>query len=253
MLSRFINSDIVQNLERDTTSAVNLFTYTNNNPIMYVDFNGNRPKWWKWVASTAAVIAGVLLVATGVGGVAGGMLISAGVSSIVGGYINEANGGSFDSGYFIGAATGALAGLTAGWGGTLMVSASKATGLAVIGYISSALGVSFVGGSVASFGNMYFNSYFNGTKFDFNQALEAGLLGGTFNIFSAYLAGTSQIISSTGETILNNQRYAYYALSGYIGFAGEALAQSTVYGLNKLNEWVDKNKDKIKKYIPYIL
>lgn len=253
MLSRFINMDNTNYLELGSVTGGNLFAYCNNEPVMHVDFNGNKPKWWQWVASTVVVAAGVLLVATGVGGVAGGMLISAGVSSIVGGYINEANGGSFDSGYFIGAATGALAGLTAGWGGTLMVSASKATGLAVIGYISSALGVSFVGGFLASFGNVYFNSNSNGTEFDFDQALEAGLLGGTFNIFSAYLAGTSQIISSTGKTILDNQRYAYYALSGYIGFAGEALAQSTVYGLNKLNEWFDKNKDKIKKYIPYIL
>jgi len=107
--------------------------------------------------------------------------------------------------------------------------------------------------SYKPYGNVNFNLNSNGTEFDFDQALESGLLGGTFNIISAYLAGTSQIISSTGKTILDNQRYVYYALSGYIGFAGEAFVQSTVYELNKLNEWFDKNKDKIKKYIPYIV
>ena len=50
---------------------------------MYSDDDGRSPEWWQCGLSGAAVIAGIVLSATGVGGILGGVLIGAGAGSII--------------------------------------------------------------------------------------------------------------------------------------------------------------------------
>ena len=44
---RWLNSDSINYLEPQNIICLNLFVYCNNNPVMYVDENGNMPKWLK--------------------------------------------------------------------------------------------------------------------------------------------------------------------------------------------------------------
>ena len=50
---------------------------------MYSDPDGHLPKWAAWLISGAAIVGGVILCATGVGGIAGGVLIGAGAGSLI--------------------------------------------------------------------------------------------------------------------------------------------------------------------------
>ena len=74
---------------------------------MLFDPNGHAPEWWQWAISGAMFVAGVALVATGVGGVAGGALICAGANSMIGSYVSEATGSSSVAGWVGGMITGA--------------------------------------------------------------------------------------------------------------------------------------------------
>ena len=77
-----------------------------NNPISYSDPSGNLPKWAAWLISGVAIVGGIVLCATGVGGILGGVLIGAGAGSLINGYVTEANGGDFTAGYIGGAISG---------------------------------------------------------------------------------------------------------------------------------------------------
>ena len=48
---------------------MDLYAYGLNNPVMYVDPTGHMPEWLGWVLSSAAIIGGIVLCATGVGGI----------------------------------------------------------------------------------------------------------------------------------------------------------------------------------------
>ena len=49
------------------------------------------PEWAAWLISGAAIVGGIVLCATGVGGILGGVLIGAGAGSLINGYVTEAN------------------------------------------------------------------------------------------------------------------------------------------------------------------
>ena len=115
---------------------------------MLSDHNGHAPEWWQWAISGAMVVAGVALVATGVGGLAGGSLICAGANSIIGSYISEATGGSSFAGWAGGMITGAMCGTGAGLAGKLLVDATAATGAVCLGYLAAGCVVAF--GSVVT-------------------------------------------------------------------------------------------------------
>ena len=106
MTGRFISMDDVEYIDPETIGGVNLFAYCNNNPVMQVDETGNMPKWLGWLISGVEVVAGIALIATGVGAKYGATLIGSGVGSLINGYITEANGGTFGAGW-----TGGQAGL----------------------------------------------------------------------------------------------------------------------------------------------
>ena len=134
------------------------YNYAGNDPLHAVDPSGLRPvtdaelqayrdsnngafaavgDWvsnnWEYLAGGAMVIAGGVLVATGVGGPLGGMLIGAGVDTI----IQKATTGSVDWGQV---AVGAVVGLIPMGGVATRLGLSGLRGAAVTGAASGALG-----------------------------------------------------------------------------------------------------------------
>ena len=64
---RWLNGDSIEYLKADNVNGMNLFSYCKNNPIMYVDQNGNMPTWAKWLVG-GLVLAGVVAAAVLTGG-----------------------------------------------------------------------------------------------------------------------------------------------------------------------------------------
>ena len=56
---RFITIDDISYLDPDSVNGLNLYAYCLNNPIMYTDPDGNKPKWWQ---NLLIAVAGVLLI-----------------------------------------------------------------------------------------------------------------------------------------------------------------------------------------------
>lgn len=159
------------------------------------------PKWLAWALSGAAVIAGVALSATGVGGILGGILIGAGAGSLINGYVNEANGGSFDAGYIGGAISGALCGVGAGVGGIAFNAAAKATGAALIGNIMLGASSSFVGGFAGNMAGVMTTAKIDGTFNDINWSKTAGISAavGGLNVLAGIASGVGSIIADYGK------------------------------------------------------
>ena len=131
---RFISADSIEYLDPETLGGLNLYAYCCNNPVMMVDKNGNKPKWWQWLlfgigAALVVAAAVVLTVATAgvampglVGaiavGAAKGALIGAAIGSAVGiaggaiyaGVTGADFGESILSGFLIGFGIGAIVG-----------------------------------------------------------------------------------------------------------------------------------------------
>ncbi|MDE6285208.1 MAG: hypothetical protein K2M17_05625 [Bacilli bacterium] len=176
-VGRFINADDISNVEPDGINGLNLYAYCLDNPVMLIDDNGNKPKWWQWligalivVAVTAAVVltAGAAAVAIGasaavtlgvMAGAAIGGLVVGGASLIKQG----TSGGEMDYGQlalntFIGGAVGALVGGGAGYlfgsgaaaaiGGGSSFAVAGGSSLAIAGGGSVSVGVAVSGTGV---------------------------------------------------------------------------------------------------------
>ncbi len=124
---RFLNADSLSYLgEGNDLQNYNLYSYCENNPVMYCDPSGHEPEWWQWAlfgvgVALVAVAAGMAIAGTGgVGAFGMGALIgSAGVGAVgagVGAAIGYANGGTDGilSGLLTGYGIGALAGFVVG-------------------------------------------------------------------------------------------------------------------------------------------
>ena len=173
------------------------------------DSLGNAPKWWQWAVSGAMVVAGVALVATGVGGYAGGALICAGVNSVVGSYVSESSGGSSEAGWIGGMVTGAACGLGAGAAGELLLEASKEVGVACLGKAASSIGMAFSSGFAGSIAGQSISSFIDGKSLDINRALQTAATTGVVNCFSGIGSGIGNairempLISTTTTTCAN--------------------------------------------------
>ena len=66
-LGRFMTIDGIEYLDPETINGLNLYAYCNNNPVMYVDPNGNKwwnPASWNW-GKIGRFIGGVALAVVG--------------------------------------------------------------------------------------------------------------------------------------------------------------------------------------------
>ena len=98
---RWLNSDSIDYLEPQNITCLNLFAYCNNNPVMYVDENGNMPKWAQWLIGGALIVGAVALTIATVS-VGGSLALAMG-----GGFWTSVAGGAI-SGAAVGTVTGAL-------------------------------------------------------------------------------------------------------------------------------------------------
>lgn len=219
-MGRFISADDTAYLGADGTPlSYNLFAYCKNNPVMLSDPNGYAPEWWHWAISGAMVVAGVALVATGVGGVAGGTLICAGANSMIGSYVSEATGGSSVAGWVGGMITGAACGTGAGLAGNLLVQATNATGAACLGNLAAGGAVALGSGTVGSAIGQGVSAAIDGKKLNSNEVAYASMATGAINCLSGLGAGVGTAlqgmpaISTTTTTLANSLNAAWSLVS----------------------------------------
>ena len=133
---RFISQDDVSYLDPDSINGLNLYAYCGNNPVNYLDPNGNA-EWWQWLIfgiGVAVVAAAAIVLTTVTGGAAAtfigavaigaakGALIGAAVGSVVGiaggaiyaGVTGADMGQSILSGFLMGFGIGAVVGAVVG-------------------------------------------------------------------------------------------------------------------------------------------
>jgi hypothetical protein len=193
---------------------------------MFIDPSGFDPETWQWLVSSAFVVAGLILIATGVLTPLGGALIGAGVSSMVSGYISEANGGSFMAGYISGAITGAICGITAGIGGNFIYAGLEASNI-VLSSIFIGIGISFTGGFSGKFLGDYIYSNLNGSYFDINRTIGESFVAGSINVFagimSAYSNSYLDLASQAGQRIIG-------VGASSIAFSTEGVGHLAMYG-----------------------
>ena len=206
-MGRFINAD--GQLDSGDVLGLNLFAYCNNNPVMYSDTTGMAPEWWQWAISSAMFVAGVVLVATGVGGAAGGALICAGVNSIIGSYTAESAGGSSTAGWVGGMISGVFSGFGAGVAGKILCDATNAVGIACLGEITKSIAVSFGFGALGSGAGVTASSLIDGKRVNVKSAFKTAMVGGSLNIGAALFAGMGTaiaempLISETSKVVAN--------------------------------------------------
>jgi len=119
-VGRFLNADSIDYLAPENIQGLNLYSYCQNNPVMYVDLNGHdwssfwnsigawfSQNWQKVVSIVEIAIGSVCMFIPSAQGV-GSVLLNMGITSLVGGYANQSSGGSFDAGWYGGQMTGLL-------------------------------------------------------------------------------------------------------------------------------------------------
>lgn len=238
-LCRWISPDSIEYLDPQSINGLNLYCYCYNNPISYCDPSGHLPEWAAWLISGAAIVGGIVLCATGVGGILGGVLIGAGAGSLINGYVTEANGGDFTAGYIGGAISGALCGVGAGLGGMAFAAASEVANLACIGYMALGVTASFAGGFAGNLaGTVYtswHNSGFKSVDIDWGETLATSAIMGSLNILAGMGSAMSSIAGSMGRVATDvNSKFALRFLAGLIAGGTEATYDLTSYLIGKL-------------------
>jgi len=151
-IGRFINADGEIGEIGDIASQ-NLFAYCGNNPIMCVDEDGNKLKWWQKVLigvaviAVVAVIAAVTVATAGTGTVAACMALGALTGAIKGAAIGAVTGA------VIGGAVGAISvrAQTGSWDGALQVALEGALDGAASGFMLGAISGAILGGITSKF------------------------------------------------------------------------------------------------------
>ncbi|KAK2459724.1 hypothetical protein APHAL10511_008258 [Amanita phalloides] len=83
-LGRFLTLDNFPiSLNQLTSSTFNMYSFARNDPINFIDFNGNVP-WWHWFVDAVAIVAGaVLTFVPGPWSIVGAGLLGAGTNSLL--------------------------------------------------------------------------------------------------------------------------------------------------------------------------
>lgn len=199
---RFISSDNINYLEYNNPLGVNLFSYCNNNPVMYIDPEGSMPKWAKWVVGGLA-IAGLVVATVLTFGAAGAGAAVVGAAMLTGGIVSDTmnlhnqlhDGDKFD---FTELAISILSGMTYG-----AVVASTGRAGAVFGKLAVAGGTSLLN----SWNN---NADLKDTMMNFGVALSisavaqlGGHLVGKYgpNILSKFIKPNPNYVITIGDII----------------------------------------------------
>ena len=115
-VGRFLNRDSVQYADPETINGLNLYAYCLNNPVEYVDPNGN-------------FILSAFLICVGVGVIVGGTL---------GGFTAAQSGSNIFLGIFTGALLGGAVGAIAGLGGAYLMGGVSSIAFIFGGFLGGA-------------------------------------------------------------------------------------------------------------------
>ena len=125
---RFISADGIEYLDPETLGGLNLYAYCCNNPVMAIDPEGTKLKWWQklLIGLGGIVIIAALAVATIVtGGAAAGLAGAIAVGALKGALIGAAVGAAVGAGigYAVGGIDGLWTGLAIGFTGGALIGA----------------------------------------------------------------------------------------------------------------------------------
>ena len=212
---RFINGDDLAYIKPEELNGCNLFSYCNNNPVMFIDPSGH--KWWHWLVGGLIIAAGVIVMATCAYGVAAllgvstsvanSMAIGASIATATTGSLNLFMQGSqgfesFDVGSLIFDMTlsGTIGMLT---GGTGAVLGGFSSGAKTVTQLLIHKGIQAGINSLISLGAYTIQSVFYGkemTLYGFSASVISGFVSGAMFNSSAEKA----FILSVGLEWLNN-------------------------------------------------
>ena len=184
---------------------------------MLFDPNGLAPELWQWTISGAMAVAGIVLIATGVGGITGGVLVCAGANSLIGSYVSEATGGSSLAGWAGGMITGATCGTGAGLAGNLFIQATNTVGFTCLGILAASVTVAAGSGSAGSAIGQVVSAAIDDKQIDTKEAVYTSMTTGTINILSGIGVGIGTALSQlptigTTSVVLANSLNAGWSL-----------------------------------------
>ena len=177
---RFISPDSINYLEPETIGGINLYSYCNNNPVMFIDPTGHL-----------AVFISILLA-----GIIGGAALSSGiniVSQLIG---NGGNFGSLDWGQIanralVGAALGTATALGLTTLGPVIAGAASISGLSALSALGISSAITFSAGALGYAAE----EWINGRTPSFGKAI----MHGTFVMTQGIMTyGYSGMIGSVG-------------------------------------------------------
>lgn len=216
-LRRWLTPDDPSYLDNNNLNGINLYSYCNNNPIMFYDANGNIPSWAYWLIG-GFVIAGSIALTIATEGAAWPVLVGAIVGGTSGTFFGGAdfsNGFSWNwdnasKGFAWGSTAGALTGAV-GMGTSSILSSAGYTGF-------SSLSLKFITNGIASLGFSAFETMVEGEKWTFTRAWTSFTLGGLGSLFGngfyssiAWNIAFSITEGSLGEVL------DYYSLTSMLG------------------------------------
>ena len=146
---RFLNADDVSYLDPEDLSAINLYAYCGNDPVMYSDGSGYAPEWLQDLAIGLAIVGTVLVVGAvtaltmGVGTnimattMAGAIIHGAAVGTLIGAGIGVTAGGIIGGAVSDWSAEGILIGMGIGLGGGAIVGAIAGGSIGAYQYTSA--------------------------------------------------------------------------------------------------------------------
>ncbi|KAJ8456770.1 hypothetical protein ONZ45_g18585 [Pleurotus djamor] len=150
-IGRFLTLDHYPlSLEGIKPSTFNMYAFSRNDPINYIDLNGNVP-WWHWFVDVVLIVVGVAITVASGGAlynIVGSAFVGAGVSGLLYDVTATISGESSDKDWGIQLGIGALAGAISGGASAALDAMLPA---ATLGNIVSKAATSGIAKSVASF------------------------------------------------------------------------------------------------------
>ena len=205
-VGRFINADNVSEVEPNDINGLNLYAYCLDNPVMLVDDNGNKPKWWQWLLfgiGAVLVVAAAVVLTVASAGAATGLIGAIAVGAAKGALIGAAVGS------VVGVAGGAIYSATTG----ADMGESILSGF-LIGFGIGAVVGAVIGGTV---GGVQYGSFASPQKLESHFMKHSNEFGNLFKTSKEYGKGAKYVIRN-GQKI--SYTYKGKITTGYIKFLG---------------------------------